>query len=76
MARDAEIRLGGDAVSALELEAERGVAIGFAWSPAPHTSVCASSTFPDLSVTRVGSIDSTISPSTTSTPRSSRASFV
>ena len=51
-------------------------AIGFAWSPAPHTSVCASSTFPDLSVTRVGSTDSTISPSRTSTPRSSSASFV
>ena len=50
--------------------------MAFPWSPAPQTSVCASSTLPDLSVTRVGVIESTISPSTTSTPRFSRARFV
>ena len=34
--------------------------IGFACSPAPHTSVCALSSVPDLSVTRVGAIAETL----------------
>ena len=45
-------------------------------SPAPQTSVCASSSVPDLSLTRVGAIDSTTSPVFTSTPRFSSASTV
>ena len=51
-------------------------AIGFACRPAPQTSVCAGSTVPDFSVTRVGAIDATASPRTTSTPRFSSACFV
>ena len=47
--------------------------MGLAWSPAPQMSVSASSTLPDLSLTRVGSTDSTISPSAASTPRFSSA---
>ena len=54
----------------------RSRAIGLAWRPAPQTSVCASSTFPDLSVTRVGSTDSTISPRRTSTPNFSSSFLV
>ena len=45
----------------------------FPCRPAPQTSVCASSTAPDFSVTRVGETEATVSPVITSTVRSFNA---
>ena len=75
MGRDAQLGVDADPISALELEPSDWTS-ALPCSPAPHTSVCASSSVPDLSLTRVGLIDSTTSPVFTSTPRFSSASTV
>ena len=49
------------------------VTSSFPSSPAPQTSVCARSTSPDFSVTRVGDTDETAVPVLTSTVRSASA---
>ena len=69
----ASIRSMADAIAALQLEPERLHGAGFPADPAPETRVCAFSSSPDLSATRVGETDATIASVLTATVRSERA---
>ena len=76
MALDAEVGPDGDAVAALRARCRATARSGSPACPAPHTSVCALSSLPDLSLTRVGAIAETSSPTITSTPNFSSVFFV